>query len=83
VILPTKGIAPDRALIAVGARVLSLLEEPKTVSRLWDEAKAYNSSCAEITFDWFVLALDLLFLMDAIELDGARLRRWPGKETTT
>jgi hypothetical protein len=81
VILPTKGIAPSRALLAVGARVLSLLEEPKTVSRLWDETKNYGSSKAEITFDWFVLALDLLFIMEAIEQERGRLQRRLAKES--
>lgn len=79
-ILPTKGITPDHALLAVGARVLGLLEEPKTVSRLWDETKRYPSSNQEITFDWFVLALDLLFIMEAIDVVRGRLRRRSAKD---
>ena len=35
-ILPTKHIRPDRALIGVGAEVLGLLVQPMTVSGLWD-----------------------------------------------
>ncbi len=42
-ILPTKGIQADRALLAVGADILRLLDEPKTVSRLWDEMRAYRN----------------------------------------
>ena len=34
-ILPTKGLALDRALLSVGAEVLRRLDRPKTVSRLW------------------------------------------------
>ena len=35
-ILPTKHIRPDRALIGVGAEVLVVLGQPMTVSKLWD-----------------------------------------------
>lgn len=79
-ILPTKGITPDRALLTVGARVLSLLDVPKTVSRLWDETRCSSSAHQEMTFDWFVLALDLLFIMDAVDVERGRLRRRSAKE---
>ncbi|GHO94589.1 hypothetical protein KSF_046370 [Reticulibacter mediterranei] len=36
-ILPTKRLGPERAMLTVGAEILSLLTEPKTVSRLWHE----------------------------------------------
>lgn len=74
-ILPTKGIAPDRALISVGAQVLKLLSEPKTVSRVWDEMRAAAPPVSGISFDWFVLSLDLLFAVGAVELDRGRLYR--------
>lgn len=38
-ILPTKHLREDQALIAVGAELLGLLDEPKTVSRLWEEIR--------------------------------------------
>jgi len=38
-ILPTKHLREDRALIAIGAEILGLLNESKTVSRLWDDLK--------------------------------------------
>lgn len=74
-ILPTKGIAPDRALISVGACVLQLLSEPKTVSRLWKELVKSDTGQVSMTFDWFVLSLDLLFAIGIIELDRGRLQR--------
>lgn len=88
--------AEDQALIAVGAELLSLLDEPKTVSRLWDElrrarAEASPSPAAasehairprqrqetrcNIPFDWFILALDLLYLLGTVELERGRIRR--------
>ncbi|HRG95354.1 MAG TPA: hypothetical protein PLR99_03830 [Polyangiaceae bacterium] len=74
-ILPTKGIQPRQALVTVGADVLRLLTEAKTVSRIWDELRKARSSADAVTFDWFVLSLDLLFLMGAIEIDRGRVRR--------
>ena len=41
-ILPTKHLREDQALIAVGAELLGLLDEPKTVSRLWDELRGWT-----------------------------------------
>lgn len=71
-ILPTKHIRPDRALLAVGAELLGCLREPMTVSRLWDEIRVSRGGrvpAAPINFDWFVLALDLLFMVKAVEFD--------------
>lgn len=71
-ILPTKHIRPDRALLAVGADVLGCLREPMTVSRLWDEIRTARSDrtvAAPISYDWFVLALDLLFIVKAVHFD--------------
>ena len=74
-ILPTKGIAPDRALITLGAQVLQTLSEPKTVSRVWDELRNINETRVQLTFDWFVLALDFLFLIGAVSFTRGRLER--------
>jgi hypothetical protein len=78
VILPTKRIGEDRALLAVGGEVLRLLDEPKTVSRLWVELKDHRASrpkTTPITFDWFVLALDLLYVLGAVELERGLLSK--------
>lgn len=75
-ILPTKGIAPDRALLAVGANLLRLLDEPQTISRIWEVVSRERTAAREtISFDWFVLALDFLFAAKAIELIKGRLHR--------
>ncbi len=73
-ILPTKGVTPDRALLAVGATVLGHLTEPKTVSRLWTDLGTAGSAPG-LTFDWFVLALDLLYALGIVRLEGGRLHR--------
>lgn len=77
-ILPTKHIRPDRALLAVGADLLGCLREPMTVSRLWDEIRTSRSGravSAPINYDWFVLALDLLFLLKAVQFERGLVQR--------
>lgn len=77
-ILPTKHIRPDRALIGVGGEVLKLLDEPATVSHLWNEIRARRSVFspnAPVNYNWFVLSLDFLFIIGAIELRRGLLQR--------
>jgi len=73
-ILPTKYLSHDRALITVGSAILKHLEEPRSVSALWDcvrEAQVRRPAGALISFDWFILALNLLYAISAIKyLDG-------------
>jgi hypothetical protein len=74
-ILPTKYLGEDRALLSVGATILRLLDQPKTVSRLWDELKSSQPIDARtITWNWFLLALDLLYTVRAIDYERGRLR---------
>ena len=75
-ILPTKGLAADRALLSVGGEVLRRLDQPKTVSRLWEQMRHRQSSLLDaIPYDWFLLSLDMLFIVGAVELADGRLRR--------
>jgi len=71
-ILPTKHIAPENSLLGIGAGLLTLLAHEQTVTRLWDRARAANRV---LTFQRFILALDLLFAIGAIELTDGILRR--------
>ena len=77
-ILPTKHLNQDRALLTVGARILPRLDQPKTVSALWEELSresVTNGRSRALRYDCFVLALDLLFLMGTIQLHDGRLAR--------
>jgi hypothetical protein len=77
-ILPTKRLGVERAMLTVGAEILELLTEPKTVSRLWDEmgrVMSERSSTRIVNYDWFVLTLDLLYMLGALEMDHGRIRR--------
>jgi ABC-three component (ABC-3C) system Middle Component 6 len=77
-LLPTKGITPDRALLAVGGNVLEVLSQPMTVSRLWHDIRrerVRKGQRSPLTYDWFVLALDFLYMLRIIELDETNLIR--------
>jgi hypothetical protein len=78
-ILPSKHLSQDRALLTVGARLLGLLSQPKTVSALWEEvsrsASTEDDKRATLRYDAFVLTLDLLCLLGTIELRAGLLSR--------
>lgn len=74
-ILPSKHLSEERALLTVGGRLLSLLGKPKTVSTLWEEFKSQQNASTPVSFDWFVLALDLLACTGIITLDGNRIAK--------
>lgn len=70
-ILPTKHLEGNRALLTIGAGIIHLLYRPKPISRLWDDlklAKDNEVNSSTLTYSWFILALDLLYLLKAIEL---------------
>lgn len=78
-ILPTKHLSQDRALLTVGARLLLHLSHPMTVSSLWEKvsfSKAKTGDNPSLRYDAYILTLDLLFLMGAVEFqDGLIFRR--------
>lgn len=77
-ILPTKHIRPERALLTVGADVLACLSKPMTVSKVWDQVREQRGEpvgVAPINYDWFVLSLDLLFMLEAVRFENGLLRK--------
>ncbi|WP_407925081.1 ABC-three component system middle component 6 [Amycolatopsis pittospori] len=75
-ITPTKGIAPQRALLSIGAQIAQVIDSPLTVSQAWARFKSWrsdNGHHATVPFWWFTLALDLLFSLGLIEFDGELL----------
>lgn len=79
-ILPSKHLPQDRALLTVGAHVLTFLTRPKTVSALWEELSKHELRLAtttprRISYDWFLLSLDLLYALGAIELESGLVER--------
>lgn len=78
-ILPSKHLSQNRALLTVGAVILRHLSVPITVSALWEQLSHFSrdqTAVSPLRYDSFVLALDLLFLMGAVDLhDGLLVRR--------
>lgn len=69
-ILPTKYLSHDRALLSVGAEILGQLKEPRSVSELWECVRGdreVRPTAPLLSFDWFVLALNLLYAVSAID----------------
>ena len=77
-ILPTKHIPQDRALLTVGSHILRQLNSKKTASALWEEISRNDikeNGNPSVSYDWFILALDLLYAIDAIEIHEGLLSR--------
>ena len=71
-ILPSKHLSQNRALVGVGADIISQLQEPITVSELWERVRGIRSLRTDelpLSFDWFVLALTFLHAIYLIDLD--------------
>jgi hypothetical protein len=68
-LLPTKGVSAERALITLGAEILPLLDRPTSVSGLWERfATIHNGHARErVTFDWFSLSLTALYAMGVVD----------------
>lgn len=71
-IMPSKYLREDETLIGVSAIILPLVERTGNLSTLWETAKKMK---AIGTFERFILALDLLFLMGLVELHGDEIQR--------
>lgn len=75
-ILPTKHLPESRSLLGVSGTILSLLvEREATVSSLWDFFRETRGKDNNVSFDWFVLGLDLLFALGAIQMNRGVLVR--------
>lgn len=67
-ILPTKNISPDRALLTLAGKVFQGLTSPRTISGVWDEFRAQQEA-RPVSYAFFILAIDLLFLIKLVSLD--------------
>jgi ABC-3C biological conflict system middle component len=71
-ILPTKHISPERSLLGVGAVILRNMSGEQTATRLWERVR---SSPEVGTYERFILALDLLYTINAITFKDGLVRR--------
>lgn len=70
-ILPTKHIPASQSILGVGAVLLRHLSRERTVSELWERVRVVKEVG---TFERFVMALDLLYAVGAVRLEGGLLR---------
>jgi hypothetical protein len=71
-ILPNKHIKTRNSLLGIGAMLLNNLQRPQTVTQLWEKA----NKIPEIeSFEKFSLALDFLFIINAVELNRGLLQK--------
>lgn len=71
-ILPTRNIAPNRALLSVSGEVFQLLTHPETVSGLWDRIRGAKVD-RPLAYSWFLLSVDLLFVIGLVTYDDRGL----------
>ena len=80
-ILPGKHLKADRALLTVGGEILTVMDKSASVSTVWERVRRLGSKregASPLPFDWFILALSLLYAMGAIDLrDDMLIRRSP------
>ena len=77
-IFPTKHLPAERALLGVGAEILRALVQPRTMANLWDDMRSHRSADSKwpvLDYRWFVLAIDLLYIIGAVELKRGLLRK--------
>lgn len=70
-IIPGKHLRQDRALLSIGGEILAQLDEPRTISELWERVHVVRNGIptfSPLSFDWFILSLNLLYAISAIDL---------------
>lgn len=71
-LLPDKHVSLGSSLLGVGATILRKLDQPATITGLWDKCRPSQEVA---TFARFSLALDLLFAVGAISMENDLLVR--------
>lgn len=71
-ILPTKSIKMQYSLLNCGAIILDKLGNSDTVSAIWDKVSTED---ALINYDKFVITMDFLYMLGAIDYNGSLIVR--------
>lgn len=71
-IMPSKYLREDEALIGVSATLLPLVEKEGNLTALWESAKNID---AIGNFERFILALDFLYLLGLVDLHNNEIVR--------
>lgn len=70
-ILPTKHVSEARSLLAAGAVLLHRLDQPRTVTELWEAVRGEEIA----SFDRFVLAAEMLYTIGAVDFRDGLLEK--------
>lgn len=71
-IMPSKYLREDEALIGVSAALLPLVEKDGNLTAIWESAKKIDSIG---NFERFILALDFLYLLGLVDLHNNKILR--------
>ncbi len=71
-ILPSKHISEEQALLGIGGVLLTHLEKSQTITSLWEKVRENH---AVGTYERFVLALDLLYITGVVNLKNGLINR--------
>lgn len=71
-ILPNKYVKTNDSLLGISSLLIKIIDKPITVSFLWDKAKEKG---IVKTYNNFIFALDLLFILGVIELKDGLIKR--------
>lgn len=71
-IMPSKYLREDEALIGVSAALLPLVEKNGNLTTLWESAKRIDTVGS---FERFILALDFLYLLGLVDLHNNKIVR--------
>ena len=69
-ILPTRYLPADRSLIFIGGEIHKVLNDsPRTISEVWERVvTARDPQAAPLGYDWFLLAVTLLFAIGTVDM---------------
>jgi hypothetical protein len=74
-ILPNKYITLEDSLLGLGYKLLEYINEPISVSDLWSLVKQEKDI---ISYNRFISALDMLYIMGLIDLNNNQIEKQKG-----
>jgi hypothetical protein len=71
-ILPNKHISVSRSFLGSGAIIIEQMNQSETITTLWNKVSTNPNFD---NFEKFILTLDFLYMIGAIQIDEGLLRR--------
>ncbi|WP_417659141.1 ABC-three component system middle component 6 [Pseudidiomarina sp.] len=71
-IMPSKYLREDEALVGISAALLPLVQKNDNLTALWESAKKIDTIGS---FERFILALDFLYLLGLVDLHNDKIVR--------